>query len=248
MHGTAGIVARGNRPAMAVVLACLFRRRRSERAGKRRQGKRNAKNHRPEFGEREHLWCLYPQTNVPDQSLEERIGLDKRASTGGPDSEFGAFSAYRRGGNGETKHRGGSNRAGANAVGNADAAEGVAGNGEARDEGNGFLDAIDAVEVAGGILRHGAAPAIEALDARLRGEVKDLAKFALNDGEHLFVGKLEDGFVVAPPRKQRRMPLSGGARWGNLLWTKVQARMRRPSLRGTRKPWPPGRLRRSAMS
>ena len=43
-----------------------------------------------------------------------------------------------------------------------------------------------------------------------------------------------------PPKKQRIKARSSGARWGNLLCTKVAASSRLPSLRGTRKPKPGG--------
>jgi len=84
------------------------------------------------------------------------------------------------------EHLGGGFAAGANAIGDSDAAVAVAGEGEA----GGFLeelaDPLEAVEVSDGVLGHGVRPLVDPGGERDSGEAtsrgKDFVEFAANDG------------------------------------------------------------------
>ena len=81
----------------------------------------------------------------------------------------------------------------ADAVGDADAVVGIADEAQAGKNGNARGDARDALLVADGVLRHGAAPArdlrVFGLDLDADGFVaEDFAQFAAHDGDESFIG------------------------------------------------------------
>ncbi len=84
--------------------------------------------------------------------------------------------------------------AGADAIGNADAAIGVAGERQAGELLAEALDTVEAVEMADAILRHGGLPFVDTCKKRRGAEAEDLLQFGANDGGDSVVGKLPDIF------------------------------------------------------
>ena len=85
---------------------------------------------------------------------------------------------------------------GADAIWDADAAVAVAGEGESGQLLAQALDAVEAVEMADAILRHGGLPFIDAGEERRGTQAKDLLQFVADDGDDCIVGKLPDIFGV----------------------------------------------------
>jgi hypothetical protein len=84
--------------------------------------------------------------------------------------------------------------AGADAIGDADAAVAVAGKRESGQLLAQALDAVEALEVADAVLGHGGLPFIDAGEERSGAEAEDLLQFGANDGDDGVVGKLPDVF------------------------------------------------------
>ena len=97
---------------------------------------------------------------------------------------------------GASQDFGGGFGAGANAIGDADAGETVAGESEAGEIIQKRLDALQAVEMTDGVLRHGRTPFVDTGEKRLGTERDDRDQFVAHDGEDLIVGGIEDRLVA----------------------------------------------------
>ena len=102
--------------------------------------------------------------------------------------------------------------AGADAVGNADAVVGVAGESEVGQFAGGLLDRVDSFDVAYVVLRHGVIPSINAGEERVGGEMKNLAKSLLGYAQDFVVGLIEDfGIACAAEEAADQGTVFGGA-------------------------------------
>ncbi len=84
--------------------------------------------------------------------------------------------------------------AGADAIGNADAAVAVAGERQTGQLLAETLDPVEAVEMADAVLRHGRLPFVDAGKDRRGAKAEDLLQFGADDGGDGVVGKLPDIF------------------------------------------------------
>ena len=123
------------------------------------------------------------------------------------------------------------------ALGDADAVVGVAGEGQRGVAGGELFDAGDAVEVADVVLGHRARPAGDVGPERVR-RVGPAGRRVL--GGRVLArsasGRSASSGCSAPPTKTRMRTPSAGERPGNFWLAKLAAMMRRFSIRGTTKP------------
>src|SRR6266511_5717285 len=97
--------------------------------------------------------------------------------------------------------------AGAHAVGHPDALVKVAGNGEVLHLLHGCADALDALQMPGGVLRHGALPAVDLDEPRLRRQSGELPDLLAHDRRDLLVAELQHALVAGAAQEtaQKRL-------------------------------------------
>ena len=103
--------------------------------------------------------------------------------------------------------------AGADAIRDAYPAVAVAGERESGQLLAEVLDAVEAVEVADSILRHGGLPFINTSKQRCDAEAEDLLQFVADDGDDGIVGKLPEVFGV---RSGEEAAQKGAILWGSV--------------------------------
>src|SRR5262249_46611777 len=92
----------------------------------------------------------------------------------------------------------------ADAVGDADALVGVAGEVQAGNRGRTRFDLPDPVEMADGVLGHGARPAEDAREARVRSDSGDLTELARDLADYRFVGFVQRLGIVGAANEAAR--------------------------------------------
>jgi hypothetical protein len=102
--------------------------------------------------------------------------------------------------------------AGADAVGDADAAVGVSGECEARQLLAQALDAVEAIEMSDAVLSHGGLPSVDADKDGRCAEAEDLLQFVPHDFNNLIVGERPNVFrILSSEKAAQQGAIFGGA-------------------------------------
>ena len=104
----------------------------------------------------------------------------------------------------------------ADAVGDADAAVGVAGESESGQLLAQAFHAIEALEMSDAVLRHGRLPFVDASEERFGAQAQDLLQFVAHDPDDLVVGELPDVFCIPSSEKATQQVRGRQARDGEI--------------------------------